>query len=214
MAQVKVRGNDSNFITYERIATQTIKVYDHILYNGNVYLHDDWKRAEFTLADGNKITMDSIKLNLFRGKVNTSENGQYMELKGSQFDSFRFIGSDDRAVYKSKHYYFVDGVRIPGIIKELNVDDQYNVLVAYKPELRKKSQDNPLMLDKLKKDVVRITKLKYIEKDGELIRIKNKKDLLNFFKGAKDVKKYMSKNKINPKNEEDIVKVLLHKLPH
>ena len=64
------------------------------------------------------------------------------------------------------------------------------------------------MIDKLKKDVVRVTKMKYIEKDGVLKRIKSKKDLLKYFGSQKEIKNFMSEHNLSHKEEEDIARVI------
>ena len=84
--------------------------------------------------------------------------------------------------------------------------------MSYKPEVRNVSQENPLMLGELKKDLVRVTKFRFIEKDGLLTRIKSKKDLHKFFNSEKTIKNYISKNKLSHKNEDDIAKVVAYSL--
>lgn len=207
-AQVDVDNTDSNWIRYSQITAKSQRIYDTERFQGDIYLFDNWRSAEFTLPDDSKIIVDSVKLNLLRGNVEVSLGGKHLAIRGSQYNSFTFNDfSDKDVVYKSKHYYFMNGNRLPGIIKTIDVGD-YSVLVAYDSGVRKLSQENPLMIDKLKKDLVRVTKLRYIEKDGELSRIKNKKDLLKYFKSKKRIKEYISENKISHKEEDDIVQVL------
>ena len=106
---------------------------------------------------------------------------------------------------------FNEGERLPGLIKTIEVGE-YTVLVSYKPEVRNVSQENPFMLGELKKDRVRVTKLRFIEKDGQLTRIKSKKDLQKFFNAKKSIKKYISANKLSHKEEHDIAQVIAHSL--
>jgi len=208
ICQVSVDNKDSNWIRYTSLSAQSKRIYDHKLYQGDVYLYDGWKAAEFILPDESKVFVDSVKLNLLRGHVEINLRGKHLQLRGSQFNSFMFSDVQPIATFKSKHYYFDKGDRLPGIIKTINVGD-HTVLVSYKAEVRNVSKENPLMLEKLKKDIVRVTKLRYIEKDGALTRIKSKKDLHKFFGSKKDIKQFISKNKLSHKEEDDIAEVLV-----
>ena len=210
--QITVKGKDANFINYSNLSLQSKRIYDTDIYQGDVYLHDDWKPAEFTLPDESTVEVDSVKFNLLRGHIEIYRSGEHLQLYGSMFDSFKFMEEADLPInYKSKHYFFNEGERLPGLIKTIAVGD-YSVLVSYKPEVRNVSQENPFMLGELKKDRVRVTKLRFIEKDGQLTRIKNKKDLLRFFNSAKNIKKYISNNKLSHKEEHDIAQVIAYSL--
>jgi len=83
------------------------------------------------------------------------------------------------------------------------------VIVAYIASVRNDSDKNPLMMESLKKDKVVLHKHRYIEKDGVLSRIKSKKDFKKFFKPYPDVLKYISSEKLNHKDEEDIAKAVM-----
>lgn len=210
--QITVKGKDANFINYSNLSLQSKRIYDTDIYQGDVYLHDDWKSAEFTLPDESTVEVDSVKFNLLRGHVEIYRAGEHLQLYGSMFDSFKFMEEADLPIkYKSKHYFFNEGERLPGLIKTIAVGD-YSVLVSYKPEVRNVSQENPFMLGELKKDRVRVTKLRFIEKDGQLTRIKSKKDLHRFFDSAKSIKKYISSNKLSHKEEHDIAQVIAYSL--
>ena len=210
--QIAVKSQDANFITYTNLALQSKRIQDTDIYQGDIYLHEDWKPAKFTLPDESEIEVDSVKFNLLRGHVEIYRTGDHLQLNNGMFDSFRFMTKTDMPVsYKSKHYFFDDGERLRGLIKAIEIGD-YSVLVSYKPEVRNVSQENPLMLGELKKDLVRVTKFRFIEKDGLLTRIKSKKDLHKFFNSDKTIKNYISKNKLSHKNEDDIAKVLAYSL--
>lgn len=210
--QIAVKGKDANFINYSNLSLQSKRIYDTDIYQGDIYLHDDWKSAEFTLPDESIVEVDSVKLNLLRGHVEIQRAGEHLQLYGSMYDSFRFMDEADMPVsYKSKHYFFNEGERLPGLIKTIAVGD-YSVLVSYKPEVRNVSQENPFMLGELKKDRVRVTKLRFIEKDGQLTRIKSKKDLHKYFNSEKSIKKYISSNKLSHKEEHDIAQVIAHSI--
>ena len=64
------------------------------------------------------------------------------------------------------------------------------------------------MVSEMKKDRVHVVKLRYIEKDGELVRIKSKKDFENYFQSKKEIKKFIRKNKLSHKKEYDIAEAL------
>lgn len=208
--QITVKGKDANFINYSNLSLQSKRIYDTDIYQGDIYLHDDWKPAEFTLPDESTVEVDSVKFNLLRGHVEIYRAGEHLQLYSSMFDSFKYMEKKD-VLYKSKHYFFNEGERLPGLIKTIEIGD-YSVLVSYKPEVRNVSEENPLMLGELKKDRVRVTKLRFIEKDGALTRIKSKKDLQKFFNSDKSIKSYISKNKLSHKEEDDIAKVLAYSL--
>ena len=86
-AQVAVKSKDSNWISYSRITSQSKRIYDNELYQGDVYLSDQWQSAEFILPDDSKIIVDSLKLNLLRGHVEVFLQGKHLQLRGSQFNS-------------------------------------------------------------------------------------------------------------------------------
>ncbi len=210
--QIAVKGKDANFINYSNLSLQSKRIYDTDIYQGDIYLHDDWQPAEFKLPDESTVGVDSVKFNLLRGHVEIHRAGEHLQLYSSMFDSFKYMDKTDKPVsYKSKHYYFYEGNRLPGLVKTIEIGD-YSVLVSYKPEVRNVSEENPLMLGELKKDRVRVTKLRFIEKDGALTRIKSKKDLQKFFNSDKSIKSYISKNKLSHKEEDDIAKVLAYSL--
>lgn len=207
IGQVDVDATDSNWINYTAISAESKRVYDHEVFEGDVYLFEEWVAAEFILPNDGTLKLDSVKLNLLRGHIEIYRDGIHLQLANSSFNSFKFLTEPSSISYKSKHYYFQDGDRLRGIIKTVEVGD-YAVLVSYKPDVRTVSKENPFMISRLDKDKVRITKLRYIEKDGVLTRIKKKKDLSNFFGSDKSVKNFISKNKLSHKEEGDIVKVV------
>ena len=206
-SQVNVDATDSNWINYSAISAESKRIYDHDVFQGDVYLFEEWSQAEFTLPNDATMVVDSVKLNLLRGHIEIYRDGIHLQLSNSSFNSFKFLAEPPSISYKSKHYYFQDGDRLKGIIKTEEVGD-YAVLVSYKPDVRTVSKDNPFMISRLDKDKVRITKLRFIEKDGVVTRIKKKKDLTNFFSTNKSVKNFISKHKLSHKEEGDIAKVI------
>lgn len=207
-SQVEVTPTTDGLMTFSQVRKYTERVQDHEIYKGTVYLEDEWMPAEFELNGNDKIIVDSVKLNTFRGAVEINHKGQHLVIDNKMYRSFRFLGNDRFPTsFKYTHYYFADGDRLPGIIKVVDLGD-YSVLVAYDSALQEVSKENPLMLEKLKKDKVRLTKLRYVEKDGVLTRIKSKKDFYNFFDGSKRMKTYISRNKLSHKDEEDIARAV------
>ena len=206
-SQVEVGSVESNWISYSQIQLETKRILDSDRFQGDLYLEDNWKHAVFALSSKDSVVIDSVKLNLLRGRVEIFIDGQHLEIDNQHYESFMFLDNTD-ATFRYRHYYYYDGNRLPGIIKVLDAGE-YNVIVSYDPELRQISKENPFMLGEMKKDRVRITKLRFIERDGELSRIKSKKDFEKYF-GMKSIKKYISKNKLSHKDENDIAAVLKH----
>ena len=206
MAQVEVESVASNWISYSQIKLETKRLRDEDRFQGDLYSDKDWKHAVFALSSKDSVVIDSVKFNLLRGRVEIFVDGQHLEIDNQHFEAFSFL-DDMNSTYKYRHYYYHDGNRLPGIIKILKAGE-YNVIVAYDPELRQISKENPFMVSEMKKDRVRVVRMRYIEKDGELVRIKTKKDFEGFFKSKKGSKKYIKKNKLNHKKEYDIAEAL------
>ncbi len=206
--QVAVDSRESNWISYTNIKMITKKVLDEQRFQGDLYLFKEWKSAYFDLPDGSKTLIDSVKLNLLRNAVEILVDGEHLEIENREFDSFQWV-DDPNSEFKYRHYYYYKGQRLPGIIKVIELDD-YGVLVAYHTAIREVSKENPLMIDKLRKDYVRVTKQRFIESGGELFRVKSKKDLVDYFKSDKNIKKYISKNKLSHKKEDDIANIIAY----
>jgi len=208
-AQVEVDNNTNGLVNFSQVRKYTERVKDHEVYRGDVYLKDEWVPAEFELNGNDRIVVDSVKLNTLRGAVEIHQDGQHLVIDNKMYRSFTFFEKYRfPTTFKYTHYYFVDGNRLPGIIKVIDLGD-YSVLVAYDSAIQQVSgAKNPLMLEKLKKDKIRLTKLRYIEKDGALTRIKSKKDFHKFFDESKQMKNYISRNKLSHKEEEDIARAV------
>lgn len=208
--QVDVKERDGDFLVFTQVKSVTTKVMDKERYKGNIYLYDNWRFATFHHSEHSAVSVDSVKLNIFRGEVEVFQNDQYLTLDNREFDSFDF-GYDDgdfKALYKTKHYYFDNDVRLPGIIKVIELGE-HSVIVAYVSSVRNDSEKNPLMMESLKKDKIVMHKHRYIEKDGVLFRIKNKKDFKKFFSDRPDIQKFISSQKLNHKHEGDIAKAVV-----
>lgn len=206
-AQVDVSSTESNWIDYSQIQVITKRVSDDERFQGDLYYHDNWRNAVFELSSKDSVRVDSVKFNLLRGRAEMMIKGEHLEIDNRDYESFFFL--DEReAVFKYKHYYYYEGDRLPGVIKVMEAGD-YSVIIAYDPELREISKENPFMLGEMKKDRVRITKMRFIEQDGELTRIKSKKDLDKYFKSKSSMRKYISKNKLSHKSEYDIAHALM-----
>jgi len=210
MSQVDVQEKNGDFLVFSQVKTVTTRVMDKEVYKGNIHLYDNWRYATFHHSDFKDVAVDSVKLNIFRGEVEIYQGGQFLTLDNKEFDSFDF-GYDDgdfKALYKTKHYYFDNDVRLPGIIKVIELGD-YSVIVAYISSVRKDSDKNPLMMESYKKDKVVLHKHRYIEKDGVLSRIKSKKDFKKFFSDYPSAMKLISSQKLNHKEEGDIARAVL-----
>lgn len=206
-AQVDISSTESNWIDYSQIQVLTKRVSDEERFQGDLYYHDNWRNAVFELSSKDSVRVDSVKFNLLRGRAEMMIKGEHLEIDNRDYESFFFL-DELEAVFKYKHYYYYEGNRLPGVIKVMEAGD-YSVIIAYDPELREISKENPFMLGEMQKDRVRITKMRFIEQDGELTRIKSKKDLDKYFKSKSSMRKYISKNKLSHKSEYDIAQALM-----
>ncbi len=177
--------------------------------SGSAYLFSDYKNATIILSDGRKYNNIRAKLNLVEHEVVFKSTSGEEGFIGKGMVSVIVI--DDSTKQGIKNYTFQSG--FPKVDNQSNIHfyQVYNngkaVLLK---SINKNIEDhlNELSGEKYKEFIVRENWYVYI--GGEMKRIKKEKDFfVNIFSDqAASINQYFIENKINLKNEDQIIKLI------
>jgi hypothetical protein len=175
---------------------------------GSPYLFKDWRKGVVEYKD-KLFKFDKIRYDVHHNLLEIETDDQVKVLDNIHCDKFLISEgiSDNYIEFSSGKDFRLDGAPLIGYFETYYKND---VTILLKPSTSVKKADwNEVTLTGSKRDKVTVFNEIYFEKDGDLNRIKNKKDLQKFYgnKGSAVIK-FVKKNKIDIKSPDDLIAVV------
>ncbi len=170
---------------------------------GEVYVDDSWKRADVTLNENGQVITDiPVRLDVYSNLLEMKRDGKVMTLSSA---NVREITID------SEHTTYITEALLrknaPKGFYRLIYNDQSSVLCHYYTEIRQSNYNRALDMGE-RKDAIVLMKDYYFLFNGKLIKLEDRrKSLARQFDKNDWIYDYILSEKINPKNEFDLVKL-------
>jgi hypothetical protein len=180
---------------------------------GSQYIHDRWHLGKMSLTTGKTIDTLQFRYNAFKDKMEFVYHGDaYLLDKPERVKRIKLLDYNDNVVKQEFVYHpYINGnnKKKKGYF-QLLVEGDYNLLVKY--ECRLMQPNYNLALDAGNK-VPRLvhTRHYYLKEDGEparKIKDKWKNFLAQFGNQREKIEKYSNYLDLNPKYEEDLIKII------
>ena len=177
---------------------------------GSPFLNEQWTKASVEYKD-QMFTFDKVKVDVLNNCLEILLEGENKILDAMYFKNFTMQDPES-----GKTLYFVNGMNfkidrkaLTGFMKKTQVGEM-NIYTLFKARIVSPGQNSKLMGVDPRDKIVHTQDL-YIENEGKLFQIKNKKSLLEAMRKKQyKAKKYMDTNKVNVKEEDDLVKLLIY----
>lgn len=177
---------------------------------GTPYLNDEWTGAQVEYQ-GQVLSFDQVKVDVLNNCLEIMLEGEQKILEAKFFKNFTLLPSHgERSLYfVNGMNYKCEGKTLSGFMKKTQVGD-INILTLYKARITKPRQDAKIVGQDPRDKIIQTQEI-YLENEGRLYHVKNKKDLSDALPQYQyKAKKYISNNKIKPREEDDLVKLLVH----
>lgn len=178
---------------------------------GNYYIEENWKKGNIILKSGTEIKNQLIRYDLEYDllEVKLSENLKVVPLR--KLNYYRIIDQQNSNNYRNCDVYsFQDGTSLSGICQVIE-DGYYGAIIKYSYSIKEATYVPALDMGKEDDEII-IKKYPFLTKNKIIYKIPNgKKDFCAFFINPEvDIKSYMSKNRLNHKNQEDLARILAY----
>lgn len=178
---------------------------------GSPYLYENWTTGTVDI-DGQTYVLEQVKLDLIEKALEVVYEGESKYIDANNFTRFTLYdqANDKNVYFTNAKLYKINGKRLePGIMKVTQVGT-YNILTHMKARLVRPSQAQLINGVDPRPKVVKESFI-YLEHEGVIFPIRKKKDLEKALRRhAGKLKRYMKENKVNVKNEEDLVGLLIY----
>jgi len=180
---------------------------------GSVYWFDDWHQGAILLANGQKMDQYKVKYDIqsWMLEINTSEGVKI--LPGARVKEFyleKTEGEEKAARYHliNLREYFGQNIPSQGFY-ELLVDGAYPLVKNFELDILKPNYVPALDAGETQSKIVKKTRY-YLIKNKNLVELPSSPK--KFAEIIRDIKpeavEFMRKNKLKPKNEEDMIKII------
>lgn len=178
---------------------------------GTPYLFDYWTTGTVDI-DGQTYVLEQVKLDLIEKALEVIFDGEQKYIDAYRFTRFTLYDQENnKAVYfTNSNLYKVGGKRLDSGIMKVTQVGEYNILTHMKARLVHPSQAQLINGVDPRPKVVKENFL-YLEHDGVVLPIRRKKDLEKALRRHQGkLKRYMKENKVNVKNEADLMGLLIY----
>ncbi|MEQ8424658.1 MAG: hypothetical protein RIA63_08095 [Cyclobacteriaceae bacterium] len=178
---------------------------------GDYYLNDTWNIST-VLIYGTDAMIDGyyVKYNLKDQKLEIKAPPVTRLLPSSKINSLVWFDSPSQKpfYFVNANEYSLDGEQQTGLL-EIVVDGKLP-LVRSTSLLIKKPDYNAAFNVGTNDEIIYKRPTLYYAQDMELVKIKNKKQLLGVFEDSKAMENYMKENSLNPNKDEDLVQIFTY----
>ncbi len=178
---------------------------------GTPYLFDYWTTGTVDI-DGQTYVLEQVKLDLVEKALEVIYDGEQKYIDAYRFTRFTLYDQvNNKPVYfTNANLYKVGGKRLDSGIMKVTQVGEYNILTYMKARLVHPSQAQLINGVDPRPKVVKENFI-YLEHEGVVYPVRKKKDLekaLSRHQGK--LKRYMKENKLNVKNEADLMGLLIY----
>lgn len=184
--------------------------YNHHAMLGTPYLNDEWAGAQVEYK-GQLFRFDQVKVDILNNCLEIKMDGEEKILDAKFFKAFTLLPlqANPNLNFVNAMSYKHEGKMLTGFMKKNQVGE-INILTLYKARVSKPRQDAKIVGQDPRDKIIQTQEI-YLENDGRLHLVKNRKTLLAALRNQQSkAKKYMEENKVNPRDEEDLVKLLVY----
>ncbi|GAB4260590.1 MAG: hypothetical protein Kow0027_28080 [Saprospiraceae bacterium] len=178
---------------------------------GTPYLFEYWTTGTVDI-DGQTYVLEQVKLDLIEKALEVIFDGEQKYIDAYRFTRFTLYDQEkNKAVYfTNSNLYKVGGKRLDSGIMKVTQVGEYNILTHMRARLVHPSQAQLINGVDPRPKVVKENFL-YLEHDGVVLPIRKKKDLEKALRRHQGkLKRYMKENKVNVKNEADLMGLLIY----
>jgi hypothetical protein len=174
---------------------------------GNVYLDSSFRKTNIYLYKTDATLNSPSRYNLLHNEFEVETTAGVRSLSGAVVKQFILVKGNDSTKFLNGKDFSVEGAPLEGFVGIL-ADGEARLAKQIKIEIVKPSYNPSLEVGDRNTHVLQ-KPVFYIQKgEKELVRIKNAKSLSDSFGNKKDqVSKYIKQNKLDLKEEVDLVQV-------
>lgn len=178
---------------------------------GSSYLYDYWTTGTVDI-NGQTYVLEKVKLDLIEKALEIDFEDEQKYIDSYRFSRFTLYDqASSRPVnFTNSNLYKVNGKKMDSGIMKVTQVGTYNILTHMKARLVSPSQSQLINGVNPSPKVVKETSI-YIEHEGVVYPIRKKKDLTTALRRNQGkVKRYLDDNKINIKDEKDLLGLLIY----
>ncbi len=174
--------------------------------DGSVFLFDDWEKGSIVLNNGKELTLEMFNYNLEANQLVVVLEGKKMALPLVEFQLFK-TNKVSKTTFQEEVRNFkriVDQKRAIRLYEQL-IDGDYALYRSYDIEVKKANYNPAVDVGTVKDQLVKkeIFVLQY--EDQFYVVPKSRKKAIKEFSQIKRVSSYLQKNKLNLKEEADLI---------
>lgn len=191
--------------TWEQMANYEIKKKGSIL-EGNKVLYEEFINSRIILKDDTCIYKDiPVRINIYENALEVNYKGEVKYLPVDKIDKIE-LQSQNRPFLTQNS--FNEKLSAPVGFYKLLYDQQSTLLCHYSYKIKEANYNVQLDVGQEYDEVV-IERDYYLIVDNEMIKLeKNRKKLFKQLGEEKEVRDFLKQHRINPKDEQDLVKLL------
>jgi hypothetical protein len=171
---------------------------------GSPYRDTTFVPTTFNFHKGTTRLSGPSRYDLYNNEIEVKTTAGVRVLANGLVKSYRSYIKGDSVLFVNAENYSFDGTKLIGFLKVL-ADGKVQLLEMYKLEIIKPTYNASLEVGDRNTHLKTDASLLY-SKDGELFKVKGKKEVLALFAPQKEkMNAYISANKIDLKEEKDLV---------
>ncbi|MBQ4818664.1 hypothetical protein [Aquimarina sp. MMG016] len=172
-------------------------------YAGSIYVFEDYKQAD-VINESSGTFEAELNYNIYTDALEFTEDSKLFQLVKTPTTHARIDGD---------YYYFCNfktqrGVRKDGYFVLVELNDLYRIYKRYELKITDPEDMNSMGTSTIGK--IKVLKTLYLEENGIILELPmSKKGILSAFSDKQDeLKKYIKKEKIKLKKEEDLIRLV------
>lgn len=173
---------------------------------GSFYIVEDWMTGDVKLTSGLTIRNCGLKYDLENSLLEIKIDNMIKVSYPEQFLEFAWfdIRQLDTTKFVNANIFYYEEEEQPGGVFEIVTDGYYTLLIKHYADLLQPTYAPTVAMGNRDYKVVKKTSA-YLEQNGKVRKIRNKKDLYAAFgKNASKVKSFVKSKKLKTKDKEDL----------
>lgn len=171
---------------------------------GSPYLFEDFRKCDLNLKNGSEYKGIAVRLNIYDNNFEFQRGDTYYIFdKVDAIKLLKFMDGSKITFVENKNK------EIEGFYK-IEAGEKYRLLTSLDVSFREGKSATNSYAEDISPQFIRIKDKQYIQRpDGSLIYLKNKKSFSKAFATShKEFVNYAKTNKLNPGNQEDLIKII------
>jgi len=171
---------------------------------GTPFLNDDFETGKVKLRNG-KTYEGPLRYDIYSDQIEfQTTDGNVYEIRNPETVEKITIGDQNFLCFFKE-----EGRKLEGIYEEL-VNGDLTLLAKHRVYLKDAVPAKPYIEARPATFIKKKSEYIIVDTEGDVIPVKNKKDVLGLEGGSGDIKAYIKKNKIQVSNEKDLVALIAY----